>query len=135
MNSFLFALDAWGETTTLHVTFKNVSSNSPPDEVINLTGELRISMIELLKSLMSLEGNEKRKFACLLSQSLLRTYIFRIPRGSHNDCNLPDSYDNHYPNSSVHEIKTGIQNLLQLVKRFHLIIFITILTKLVVKRY
>ncbi|ESR43391.1 hypothetical protein CICLE_v10011029mg [Citrus x clementina] len=105
MNPFLFALYAWRETTTLHVTFKNVSGNGLRDEVTNLTGELKISVIELLKSLMTLEGNRRINFACLLTQSVLRTYILQIPRGGHNDCNMPDSYHKHYPSSSVHEIK------------------------------
>lgn len=109
MNPFLFALYAWKETTTLHVTFKNVSGNGLQDEVTNLTGELKISVIELLKSLVTLEGNRKRSFACLLSRTVLRTYILQIPQQSHNDCNLPDSYHKHYPSSSVYEIKAGIK--------------------------
>ena len=109
MNPFLFALYGWRETTTLHVTFKNVSGNGLRDDVTNLTGELKISVIELLKSLMALEGNMRINFACLLTHSVLRTYILQIPRMGYNDCNLPDSYHKYYPSSSVHEIKAGIK--------------------------
>ncbi|KAK3226904.1 hypothetical protein Dsin_006766 [Dipteronia sinensis] len=105
MHPFLFALYAWRETTTLHVTFNKLAGNKSQDEMINLIGELRISMTELLKSLMSLEGN-KRRFIYHLSQTLLRTYILQIPRGSHKDCSLSNSYQKPYPDSTLHEIKT-----------------------------
>ncbi|KAK1561893.1 hypothetical protein Q3G72_002631 [Acer saccharum] len=105
MHPFLFALYAWRETTTLHVTFKKLAGNKSQDETINLIGELRISMIELLKSFRSIEGN-KRRFIYHLSHTLLRTYILRIPRGSHKDCSLSHSYQNPYPDSTLHEIKT-----------------------------
>ncbi|KAJ4705296.1 Long-chain-alcohol oxidase FAO4B [Melia azedarach] len=106
LKPFLLALYAWRETTTLHVTFKKISGDSSQGEVIHLTGELLISLKELLKSLMSLEGNGKRNFLFLLSRTLLRTYILQIPRGNHKDHNLPDSYHKSYPNSILHEIKT-----------------------------
>ncbi|KAK0584231.1 hypothetical protein LWI29_009700 [Acer saccharum] len=105
MHPFLFALYAWRETTTLHVTFKKLAGNKSQDETINLIGELRISMIELLKSFMSIEGN-KRRFIYHLSQTFLRTYILQIPRGSHKDCSLSHSYRKSYPDSTLHEIKT-----------------------------
>ncbi|KAK4833807.1 hypothetical protein QYF36_011708 [Acer negundo] len=105
MHPFLFALYAWRETTTLHVTFKKLAGNKSEDKMINLIGELKISMIELLKSLMSLEGN-KRRFIYHLSETLLRTYILQIPRGSHKGCSLSHPYQKPYPDSTLHEIKT-----------------------------
>ncbi|XP_031254887.1 uncharacterized protein LOC116112914 [Pistacia vera] len=106
MNPFLLALYAWREATTLHVTFKNISGKSSRPEAINITGELRISLIELLKSLMSLEGNRRRRFVALFAQALLRTYILQIPRRNPEVCTLLDSYDKTYPNSTLYEIKT-----------------------------
>lgn len=110
MNPFLLALYAWREATTLYVTFKQISGKSSRQEMINITGELRISLIELLKSLMSLEGN-RRRFIGLFAQALLRTYILQIPRGNHKACIQLDSYHKPYPNSTLYEIKTGIQKL------------------------
>ncbi|KAJ0088491.1 hypothetical protein Patl1_32629 [Pistacia atlantica] len=106
MNPFLLALYAWREATTLHVTFKNISGKSSRPETINITGELRISLIELLKSLMSLEGNRRRRFIALFAQALLRTYILQIPRGNHKACVLLDSYNKPYPNTTIYEIET-----------------------------
>ncbi|KAL5740012.1 hypothetical protein ACOSQ2_029192 [Xanthoceras sorbifolium] len=102
MHPFLFPLYAWRETTTLHVTFKKLDGNKSKDKMINLIGELRISMIELLKSLISLRGN-KRRFIYLFSRALLRTYILQIPRGSHKESH---SYYKPYPDSTLHEIET-----------------------------
>ncbi|XVF55761.1 hypothetical protein PTKIN_Ptkin06aG0063200 [Pterospermum kingtungense] len=102
MNPYLFALYSWRETTTLYVTFKKLAG----EVGLNLKGELRISMIELLKSLVSLKGNRKGRFICLFSMNLLRTYILQIPQESHEELTLPVSYHNSYPVSTFHEIKT-----------------------------
>ncbi|XWS66640.1 hypothetical protein CRYUN_Cryun05aG0217700 [Craigia yunnanensis] len=106
MNPYLFSLHSWRETTTLYVTFKRLAGNVDGEEGLNLKGELSISMTELLKSLFSLEGNRKRRFLYLFSLNLLRTYILQIPRESHKEYTLTDSYNKSYPASTFHEIKT-----------------------------
>ncbi|XP_034229627.1 uncharacterized protein LOC117638642, partial [Prunus dulcis] len=110
MNPFLLASYAWREATTLHVTFEKVadksSKNDDHDKVI-LKGELSISMMELLKSLVSFEGNKKGKFLSLLSGTLFRTYFLQMPRGSQEHFNLSDCEHKYsYPSSTLHDIKT-----------------------------
>lgn len=113
MNPYLFASYAWTETTTMHVTFKKVSENS-----MILRGDLGISMTELLKSLISLEGNRKGKFIFLLLQSIFRTYIIQVPRGYHKDFPLFGLSQRAYPDSKLHNIKTGIHNLNPAIEDF-----------------
>lgn len=105
MNPYFFPLYAWREMTTLHVTFEKVAEENSKDEKAVLNGELSISMTELLKSILSLQGNNRGRFMCLLSGSLLRTYFLPIPRGSPGDLIL--SEDKSYPSSTLHEIKAG----------------------------
>ncbi|KVH94537.1 4Fe-4S ferredoxin, iron-sulfur binding, conserved site-containing protein [Cynara cardunculus var. scolymus] len=83
MNPFLLGLYGWKESTTLQVTFKKVKKNSPSEEMVDLKGELHISTIALLGSLISMEGNNRMKFVWLLLQSLFRTYILQKPRGNY----------------------------------------------------
>lgn len=85
-------------------------NNSGEDEM-NLKGEFHISMAELLKSLLSLEGNNRGMLVRLLLRTFLRTYIVQIPRGSHKDFTISDSCLKRYPSSTLHEIKTGSRNL------------------------
>ncbi|XP_021819782.1 uncharacterized protein LOC110761590 [Prunus avium] len=106
MNPYLFGLYAWREMTTLHVTFVKVAEKNSRDEKVILKGELNISMKELLKSFISLEGNKKGRFICLLSGALLRTYILQIPRGNPKDLNLSYCLHKSYPSGTLHEIKT-----------------------------
>lgn len=116
MNPYLFGLYAWRETTTLHVTFKKVVENNSREGMVNLKGELCISMVQLLKSILSLEGNKRGRFIRLLLHFLLSTYLLQIPRGSHKDFTLSNSYVKPYgpyPSSTLHEIKTGIKNLIK----------------------
>ncbi|RVW48098.1 hypothetical protein CK203_073501 [Vitis vinifera] len=107
MNPYLFALYAWTESMTMHVTFKKVAKNSSTDQMMILRGELCISTTELLKSLISLEGNRKGKFIRLFLQSLFRTYITQVPRGNHGDFPMSHLYRRPYPDSTLHDIKTG----------------------------
>ena len=107
MNPFLLALNGWKESTTLHVTFSKVTKNPPREEMVNLKGELHISVIELLKTVMTLKGNNRGKFVGLLLQSLVRTYILQIPRGSRKYFTPSEVYERPYPSSTLHEIKTG----------------------------
>jgi hypothetical protein len=111
MNPYLFPLYAWREMTTLHVAFAKVAEKNSKDETVILKGELRISMIELLKSLISLKGNDRRRFICLLLGSLVRTYFLQIPQGNHEDLNLSVYQQKSYPSGDLHEIKTGSKNL------------------------
>lgn len=117
MNPYLFALYAWSESTTMQVSFKKVA-NSSTDEMMSLRGELRISITELLKSLISLQGNGKGKFISLLLQSLLRTYITQVPRGHHEEFPMPDLYQRPYPDSTLRDLKTGIHKLKPGVQEF-----------------
>ncbi|KAJ9184510.1 hypothetical protein P3X46_004225 [Hevea brasiliensis] len=64
MNPYLFALYAWKETTTLHVTFKKVAVNCTRETMVNLKGELRVSFLELLKSFLSLKGDNGHFISC-----------------------------------------------------------------------
>lgn len=109
MNPYFFPLYAWREMTTLHVTFEKVSEEDPKDEKEVLKGELHISITELLKSIISLKGNNRGRFMCLLSGSFLRTYFLPVPRGNRGDLVL--SEDKSYPSSTLHEIKAGNKNL------------------------
>lgn len=92
----------------MHVTFKKIANKGSTEEMISLKGELRISMMEFLKSLISLRGSRRGRFICLFLQTLLRTYILQVPRGSHNDFDPLDIQLRPYPSSILHEIKTGI---------------------------
>lgn len=111
MNPYLFGLYAWREMTTLHVTFVKVAEKNSRDEKVILKGELSISMKELLKSFISLEGNKKGRFICLLSGAILRTFILQIPRGNPKDLNLSYCLHKSYPSGTLHEIKTGSKKL------------------------
>lgn len=91
----------------MHVTLRTVSQNSSKEEMVDLKGKLCLSMIELLKSLISLKGNSRGRFVCLFLQCLLRTYFLQTPRGIHMDFTPSDFKQRPYPPSSLHEIKTG----------------------------
>ncbi|KAH1123147.1 hypothetical protein J1N35_006307 [Gossypium stocksii] len=109
MNPYLFAIFSRKETTTLYVTFKRVSGNFAEDHHLglNLKGKLKVSMIQLLKTLLSLEGNGKGRFLHLFLLHLLRTYILQIPQGIHKEYTPTGSYNNSYPTSTFHELETG----------------------------
>ena len=96
--------------TTLHVTFKKVAENNSREDMMHLKGELNISMIELLKSFISLRGNNRGSFICHLLYALYRTYFLQIPQGIHRDFTPSDLYLKFYPSSTLHEIKTGNKN-------------------------
>ena len=107
MNPFLLGLYGWKESTTLQVTFKKVKKNNPSEEMVDLKGEVHISTIALLRSLISMEGNNKMKFVWLLLQSLFRTYILQKPRGNYMGFTPLELSNRPYPCSTLHEIKTG----------------------------
>ncbi|XP_050227475.1 uncharacterized protein LOC126677072 isoform X2 [Mercurialis annua] len=107
LNPYLFAINAWKETRTLHVTFKKLSVNSKSDAMVTLRGELQVSFVELLKSSISLKGNCSARFIHILLQTFVRTYILQRPRGSHMDFIPTDSCHVPYPSSTLHEIKSG----------------------------
>ena len=111
MTPYLFALYAWKESTTLHVTFKKVAENNSKEDMMLLKGRLSVSMVELLKSLISLRGNNKGGFICHLLYTLYRTYFVQKSQGNHKDFPPKDLYHKFYPSSTLHEIKTGIRNL------------------------
>lgn len=109
MNPYLLGLYGWKESTTMHVRFRKVARNSEGEEMVDLKGELHISMVELLKSVISMEGKRRAMFAFRLLQSLLRTYILQVPRGSSVKGFTPSEFvQRYYPTSTLHEIKTGI---------------------------
>lgn len=107
MNPYLFGLYAWTETTTMLVTLNKVVTNDSK-EGVKLKGKLCISMIELLKCLTSLKGNARGSFLSLLLSTFFRTYISQVPRGSHKEFNPLKFHQKPYPNSTLHEIQTGI---------------------------
>ena len=102
--------------TKLHVTFKKVAEINSREDMMHLKGELNISMIELLKSFISLRGNNRGRFICHLLFTLFRTCFLQIPQGSHKDFTPSDLYLKFYPSTTIHEIKTGIRNLNRLFK-------------------
>ncbi|XP_024980924.1 uncharacterized protein LOC112517781 [Cynara cardunculus var. scolymus] len=106
MNPFLLGLYGWKESTTLQVTFKNVTKNDPSEEMVDLMGELHISTIALMRSLISMEGNNKMTFVWHLLQSLFRTYIVQKPRGNYMGFSPQELMDRSYPSSTLHEIET-----------------------------
>ncbi|RZC78306.1 hypothetical protein C5167_002524 [Papaver somniferum] len=108
MNPYLLALYGWKETTTLHVTLTETNRNNSKVEMVDLKGELRLTFANLIKSLISLEGNKKGRFVCLLLQSFWTTYILQTPRGN-PICILPSSEleQKPYPPSDLHEIQTA----------------------------
>lgn len=107
MNPYLLALYTLSESTTLNVTMRKITNNDQERESLNLQGKLHISMIELMKSIWSLEGGSKRSFIYLLSQSLFRTYILQDPRGRHLDFASKDVETSPYPDSTIREIRTS----------------------------
>ncbi|XP_050945050.1 uncharacterized protein LOC103500910 isoform X5 [Cucumis melo] len=80
LNPYLFGLYAWRETTTLQVRIEKVSENHSMNDVSILEGELSISILELLKSFLSLKGKKRGQFISLLLKTFVRTYILQIPR-------------------------------------------------------
>ncbi|KAK9127825.1 hypothetical protein Syun_016622 [Stephania yunnanensis] len=105
MNPFLLGTYAWRESTTFHVTLRGVHQSSSAENV-DLKGELHISFMELLRSIMNLSGNKRRRFAYLLLQSLLRTYVLQVPRGRHWDLSPGNLSEQAYPPCILHEIQT-----------------------------
>ncbi|KAF9594382.1 hypothetical protein IFM89_030984 [Coptis chinensis] len=106
MNPYLLYTYAWSESTTLHVTFRTLGQQSSKEQKIDLKGELSLSFLDLLRSLIGLKGNVKGRFICLLLRSLLRTYIQQTPRGSHSGFSPSDLRERPYPPSTLHKIKT-----------------------------
>ncbi|XP_059643217.1 uncharacterized protein LOC132285066 [Cornus florida] len=106
MNPYLFGLYVWRETTTMHVTFKKITKENSVEEMVNLKGELSISMTELLKTLISMEGKLRGMFIRLLLRTFLRTYILQVPRGTHKDFNPSELPQISYPTCTHHEIET-----------------------------
>ncbi|KAI3994486.1 hypothetical protein MKX01_012743 [Papaver californicum] len=107
MNPYLLALYAWKETTTLHVTLRRVNQSSLNSETLDIKGELHLSVVNLLKSLISLEGNKRGRFIGLLLHSFWRTYILQIPRGNHVHISSSGFSQKPYPKSDIHEMMTG----------------------------
>lgn len=109
MNPYLVASYAWAETRTLHVTFKEIRPKDDSlEEPLNLTGQLRVSIVELMRSLVTLKGHQRGKFVYHLLQSFFRTYILQSPRLSHLDFSSFNLTQKPYPPTTLHEIKTGI---------------------------
>ncbi|XP_020262326.1 uncharacterized protein LOC109838281 [Asparagus officinalis] len=108
MNPYLLAMYALHESTTLHANFRTLSANDSEatGELFTLRGELHISLFEVLKSFLKLEGRHRREFVCSLLQSLWRTYILQIPRQMKCDVGLPNITEIPYPRSTIHELKT-----------------------------
>ena len=108
MKPFLLGLYGWKESTTLQVTCKKVKKDDSSEEMVDLKGVLHISMFELIRSLISIEGKKKLKFVWLLLQSIFRTYVMQKPRGNFMGSQTVEPLDRPYPTSTFHEIRTGI---------------------------
>ncbi|PKU66127.1 Long-chain-alcohol oxidase FAO4B [Dendrobium catenatum] len=116
MNPFLLASHAWQESTTMHVTFRKIENNdgkahiqhnNSGDELLSLQGELRISIFQLLRSVVGLKGKHRSKFICLLLQSLWRTYFLQVPRYIKEEFNSPEVEQVPYPPYILHSLNTG----------------------------
>ncbi|KAL3532116.1 hypothetical protein ACH5RR_005637 [Cinchona calisaya] len=105
MNPFFSVLHAWKESTTLHVVLREIPKDTSGEVMISLKGKLHISLIELLKTVISLSGSKKTEFLRLPLLSLFRTYISQVPRGSHKGITPSGLYQISYPSSALHEIK------------------------------
>lgn len=115
MNPYLLASYAWRESRTLHVTFKTFDQNDTKepnkykygDQVkVDLHGELQVSMLDLLKCLISLKGKMRGRYICLMLQSLWRTYILQVPRQGKIDFSMPNMIETSYPPSILYELTT-----------------------------
>lgn len=106
MSPYILGLYAWRESTTLNVRLRKISDQTG-ERTMNLKGKLHISALELLKSMFTLEGRSRTKFVSLLMKSLFRTYILQVPRTGHISFTPLDLARGPYPDSMVHEIKTG----------------------------
>lgn len=108
LNPFLLGLYVWEESTLMQITLKRMTENSREDHKdLNLKGDLHISVIELLRTVISMKGYSKGKFICLLFQSFLRTYILQIPRGSYKAFINSEGCQRPYPSNNLLQIKTG----------------------------
>ncbi|XP_073137840.1 uncharacterized protein [Henckelia pumila] len=106
LNPYLLALNAWSESTTLHVTLRKITMNITEEQKTSLKGELHISFTELLKSLYSLEGGSRSRFMQIFMRSLFRTYILQKPRESRANFSPIKTARGPYPSSTNHEIIT-----------------------------
>ncbi|WOG89520.1 hypothetical protein DCAR_0208758 [Daucus carota subsp. sativus] len=107
LNPFLLGFYMIKESTSMNVTFKKVTANNTKEqEAIVLKGELHISVLEIIKCLISMKGRCKGKFICLLLESFLRTYILRLPRGINKDFTTPHVLEKPYPSSDLLKIET-----------------------------
>lgn len=109
LNPYLFGLYAWQETTTLHVRVEKVAENSSMNDVAILEGELSISILELLKSFLSLKGEKRGQFISLLLKTFVRTYILQMPRLTYKNPTPLGFLENLYGHgyTSRFEITTG----------------------------
>lgn len=116
VNPYFLALNAWNETRTLHVTFKEVHPNdatkfqqgtASSEESLDLTGELHLSAHELLRSLVTMKGCQRGRFIYHLLQSFLRTYLLRTPRMPHVDYSSYKLTERPYPPHILHKITTN----------------------------
>eukprot|EP01018_Ginkgo_biloba_P020085 Gb_39397 [translate_table: standard] len=113
MHPFLFGSFAWSESTTLHINLRQISWNHEkwrvPDhnlDLIELQGDLRVSVMGLFQSLITMKGRGKSKFVLSLMQSLFRTYVLQRPREVSSNASLRIE-QNVYPCHVLHEIKAG----------------------------
>ncbi|KAL4182619.1 hypothetical protein AMTRI_Chr11g151100 [Amborella trichopoda] len=115
MNPYLLGLYAWKELTNLHITLQKIAQNEPKfrngnnfeNEKVELSGELHVSALELLKSLVTMKGNQRGRFIFLLLRSICRTYILQRPRGCLMEhIQSPNVKQKPYPPSLHHDVIT-----------------------------
>ncbi|XP_024526945.1 uncharacterized protein LOC112345107 [Selaginella moellendorffii] len=103
MRPFMSGLKCFYESTTLHVVVRTQQESSKP---VVLKGKLRVTLPELLKSLISLRGPRKREFVGRLMETLARTYLMRTPRTPTEKVTRKQNLTNNYPNYVLHELVT-----------------------------
>ncbi|XP_038881939.1 uncharacterized protein LOC120073271 [Benincasa hispida] len=106
LNPYLFGLYAWREMTTLHVRVEKVVEKSSMNDIAIFEGELSISVLELLKSFLSLKGEKRGQFISLLLKTFMRTYILQTPRLTYKSSTPMGFLENLYGYTSRFEITT-----------------------------
>ncbi|XP_024542909.1 uncharacterized protein LOC112350638 [Selaginella moellendorffii] len=104
MRPFMSGLMCYSDATTLHIVVRAQQDSPKP---IALKGKVRVTLPELLKSLIFLRGPRKREFIRRLLETLARTYLMRIPRTRREKVTRTQHLTDNYPNYVLHELVTG----------------------------
>ncbi|XP_024542870.1 uncharacterized protein LOC112350621 [Selaginella moellendorffii] len=108
MRPFMSGLMCYSDATTLHIVVRAQQDSPKP---VALKGKVRVTLPELLKSLILLRGPRKREFVGRLLETLARTYLMRTPRATSREMAKPEDSTENYPSYVLHEIATGKNRL------------------------